>query len=124
MGLCVRGQRPLPRFAPSVRLPATPAGDMVADNRPGIVTDFVTSTCPARVCDTASQASKHLSDGPLASMGGLWAGLAGAVWQGTWVAAVYGHPKASPGRAPVSEIDESSWQAAGASLVVLGGWKS
>jgi hypothetical protein len=54
----------------------------------------------------------------LASMGGLWAGLAGAVWQRTWVAAVYGHPKASPGRAPVSEIDESSWQTAGASLVL------
>jgi hypothetical protein len=31
---------------------------------------------------------------------------------------VYGHPKASPGRAPVSEIDESSWQTAGASLVL------
>jgi hypothetical protein len=26
----------------------------------------------------------------LASMGGRWAGLAGAMWQRTWVAAVYG----------------------------------
>src|SRR5829696_3126458 len=35
----------------------TAAAHMVAANRPEIVTDFVTTTCPARVCDPASQAS-------------------------------------------------------------------
>jgi len=29
----------------------------------------------------------------LTSMGGLWTGLAGAVWQRTWAHAVYGHPR-------------------------------
>jgi guanyl-specific ribonuclease Sa len=35
-------------------------------DRPGIVTDFATSTCLAWVCDPASQVSNQLSDGPLA----------------------------------------------------------
>jgi hypothetical protein len=35
------------------------------EDRPGIVTDFVTSTCPARVENTPSQVPRQLSDGPL-----------------------------------------------------------
>ena len=43
---------------------ASLAIDMIGADRPGIVTDFVT-TCPSRVCDTAFQVSNQLSDGPL-----------------------------------------------------------
>jgi hypothetical protein len=51
MGRCVGGLRlvlcPHPSFA------VTSVDDMVADFRPGIVTDFVTSIYPARILQTA-----------------------------------------------------------------------
>jgi hypothetical protein len=48
MGLCVGEQRLRSRSAPFLCLSRS-VGDMVADNRPGIVTEFVTSTYPARI---------------------------------------------------------------------------
>ena len=48
MGLCVGEQRLRSRSPPFLRLSRS-VGDMVADIRPGIVTEFVTSAYPARI---------------------------------------------------------------------------
>src|SRR4029453_15747294 len=51
-------------WALPARPPITSKGS-IAPNRPEIVTDISTSTCPAWTCDTAAQVSTQLSDGPL-----------------------------------------------------------
>ena len=52
----------------------------------------------------------------LASMGGLWAGLAGAVWQRTWVACRVWHPGHHLVERQSLRSMNPAGQAAGASL--------
>jgi hypothetical protein len=51
----------------------------------------------------------------LTSMGGLWAGLAGAVWQRTWAHSVYGIQGITWSSASLRSMNPAG-QAAGASL--------
>jgi hypothetical protein len=61
------GSLSLPAIVHATLLVTTAAAHMVAANRPGIVTDFAPTTCPARVCSTASRMSNSSGEEPLAT---------------------------------------------------------
>jgi hypothetical protein len=75
MAVASRVFGPMPATVHARLSVTTAAAHIVAANRPGIVTDSVTSTCPARVGDTPLSV-KHLSDAPLGPLDGRRAGHA------------------------------------------------